>query len=249
MKKTAFISDILFTFLVAFLLSTVFFRFLSLAFVPALVLGALCGTLSALGVGAYLLHRRKRYFLKRSDEALKNKLLTHLALLSNERKTRFFQALFAEENARYTKLKIYTEKAVYFLPFHFSPVLEDEVASFARLRTSKQKILLCGEIEERALALCMRLQIQVLTGEEVYRLVRSKNALPAEFLGEETPVNKHKRQFRLCFSKANSKRFLVSGALIILASLFTPFPLYYWLFGGLLLTVSAVIRIFGYSVL
>ena len=248
MKKTAFLSDILFTFFTAFLLSTVLFRFLGVGFSLALFLSIPCGILTAMGVGAYLLHRRKRYFLKRSDEALKNKLLTHLSLLNDERKTNFFRDLFPESETRRSLLKIFTNDAVYFLAFHFAPVNQDEVASFARLKTSKRKIIFCGEIEERALSLCLRLSIEVQTGESVFRFVQKNNALPEVFLGEETPVNKRKRKFRLCFAKTNARRFFVSGALVVLASFFTPFPIYYWLFGVVLLTASAVIRIFGYSV-
>ncbi len=248
MKKTAFFSDILFTFLVAFLLSTVFFRFLAIPFLPAVLLGVACGGLATLGIGAYLAHKRKKYLLKRSDEVLKNKLLTHLALLPRERKTQFFRDVFAEETVRYTDSKIFTADAVYCLSFRFAPVTADDVAKFLHVKTAKQKILLCGEMEEEALRLCMRLNIQVQTGESVYRLVQAKNALPQTFLGEDAPANKRERKFRLCFAKSNAKRFLVSGSLLLLASLFTPFPLYYRLFGGALVIASAVIRIFGYSV-
>ena len=179
---------------------------------------------------------------------MKNKLLTHLSLLTAEKKTVFFRNVFPQQDMRRGLLKIFTPDAVYFLAFHFMPVQQDEVASFSHLKTSKRKVLLCGEIEDQALALCMRLHIEVQTGESVFRLVQSQNAMPEVFLGEETPVHKHKRKFRLCFAKNNSKRFFTSGALILLASLFSPFPLYYWLFGSILLTASAVIRIFGYSV-
>lgn len=247
MKKTAFISDILFTLLLSFFLSVVIFRLLGIGFFLALLLGAVCAVLTTLGVGAYLIHRRKRYFLKRSDETQKNKLLTHLALLPSERKTQFFRDVFPEENVRVHPLRIVTGDEVYFLAFHFSPVTQDEVATFSHLKTAKKKIILCGEIEDVALALCARLQIEVQTGEKVYRLVQAKNALPSQFLGEETAQTKRKFRFRLCFAKSNSRRFLVSGALILLASVFTPFPLYYWIFGIILLCVSACIRIFGYS--
>ena len=247
MKKTAFISDILFTLLLSFLVSVVLFRCIGVRFIPSVLLGAICSTLTTLGIGAYLMHRRKRYFLKRSDETLKNKLLTHLALLSCERKTQFFRALFPDENVRAQNLRILTADTVYFLAFHFSPVTQDEVAAFTHLKTAKKKIVLCGEIEDSALSLCSRLQIGVQTGEAVYRLVRSKNALPTQFLGEETPQTKRAFRFRLCFAKSNSRRFLLCGTLILLASLLTPFPLYYWIFGLILLCVAACIRIFGYS--
>ena len=179
----------------------------------------------------------------------KQKLLFHLALLSDEQTTRLFETALKTiaPVKRFGKLRLLSNEAFYFLHFGFSPVTADEVASAFRLKTPAKKILLCRQIEEQAAELCKRLQIEIKTGNEVYAMLKSQNALPKVYLGEEKGEDKRKRQWRLCFSRSNSKRFFVSGALVLLTSLFTPFSYYYLIFGSILLLVSSFIRIFGYS--
>lgn len=243
MRKTAFISDLLFTLLLSFFLSVVIFRLMRVSFAPSVFLGGVCSALSTLGIGTYLSYRRKKYYLKRSDEAQKNKLLTHLVLLSADKKLQFFRSIFP--NARFQNLRIITDKETYFLCFHFSPVTKDEVVQYTHLKTPKRKILLCNQIDNDAFSLCSTFDIEVWAGERVYLFIKEHQALPIEFLGEEKAKRKFK--LRLCFAKSNARRFLISGVFILLASLFTPFPLYYQLFGALLLCISAGIRIFGYT--
>lgn len=243
MKKTAFISDLLFTLFLSFCLSVVVFRLLGLPFLPSVLLGAVCSALTTLGIGAYLFYRRKKYYLKRSDEAQKNKLLTHLSLLSTEKKLQFFRNVFP--NARFQNSRIITDKETYFLCFHFASVNKDETARCTHLKTTKRKILLCDKIDDDALALCFSFDIEVWTGERVYQFIKDCQALPTQFLGEESGKGKFK--IRLCFAKSNARRFLISGAFILLASLFTPFPLYYQWFGVILLGIATCIRVFGYT--
>ncbi len=249
MKKSAFYSDILFTFFITALFTLCLFRYFGIELWIAISLSLVCGVLAAMGVGALLQSKRKRLFLKKSDETQKRKLLTHLALLSDEGQTAFFQAALSkgEDVKRFGKLRLQANSGFYFLKFRFSPVTSDEIASISRLKTGKEKILLCNEIEEDAARLCKQLQIRLQTGEDVYAMLKSADALPAAYLGESSPQNKRKYRLRVCFAKSNSKRFLVGGALVLLTSLLTPFPYYYLLLGSLLLLTALLIRIFGYS--
>ena len=249
MKKTAFISDILFAFLFVAIFTLCLFRYLKIAMFPAFLLAVLCGALFALSVGALLQRKRKTLFLRQSDEAQKERLLTHLALLSDEQKTQFFAKIFAlnGEVKRFSRLRLATSDSFYFLFFRFAPVTADEVANVARLKTAKQKVLLCNRIDDGAQTLCLKLGITLQTGESVYKRVKDANALPNTYLGEEDKQSKRTRRVRLCFAKSNAKRFFVSGALILLTSLFTPFPLYYFITGGILFLLALFIRIFGYA--
>ena len=249
MKKFAFFSDLIFSFFVSFLFSIFLFRYLRVPLLPAFLLACLCGILTAAAVGAILQIKRKNLYLKKSDETQKEKLLLHLALLSDEAKTQFFkQALSTEthEANRFGRLRLSTKTDFYFLKFSLAPVCADEVASLSRVKTSKQKIVLCAQIEESAFALCNRLGIEVKTGENVYKLLKERNLLPQEYLGDQ-PVKKTKRRVKLWFSKNNARRFLVGGGLVLLMSRLTPFYYYYLLFGVLLLLGSVLVRIFGYE--
>ena len=248
MKKTAFILDILFTFLASALACLCFFRYLALPLWLSVVLCAVCGILAAITVGMILHLRRKTTFLKTSDEQIKQKLLLHLALLSDNEKTEFFQTrLDTSPLSKFSPLRLYNDENFYFLKFKFSPVTADEIAALSRLKTDKQRILLCAEIEDAAQTLCGRLHIQVQTGEAVYQTLKEKDALPQEFLGGEDVNLKRDRRKKLYFSKANAKRFLLSGALVLALSFLTPFPYYYLLFGGILLLAALFVRLFGYA--
>ena len=245
MKRSAFLSDLIFSFFSAFLFSLCLFRFWKMGLLLAFVLSLLCGILTASSVGAYLQNKRRAVFLKRSDEKEKEKLLLHLAFLSDESKTQFFLDRLGRGEIsvkRSGRLRLYTDEAFYFLRFSIAPVTSDEVLQCARLKTSKKKLLLCSKIEESAHALARRFDIQPLTGEQVYALLKEKNALPTEYLCEEK--NKPKR-WRLWLTRTNAKRFLVASALVLLTAFLSPFPYYYFLFSALLLLCAVFIRIFG----
>ena len=248
MKRFAFISDLIFTFLVSTLLALCAFRFIDVGFWFALFLAALCGGLIMASVGAFLQSKRKNLLLKRSDEQTKEKLLLHLALLSDGSKTEYFRKVLSQDTPlqRFSLLRLHGEERFYFLNFKLSPVNADDVAKYARLKTGKEKILLCGRIEEPALALCRQLQIQVKTGEDIYVWLKEQNALPQTYLGD-APSKGRKRRFKLWFSKRNSKRFLISATLILLVSMLTPFFYYYVLMSVTLLCVAVFVRIFGKS--
>ena len=246
MKRFAFISDLLFTFLASALLALCGFRFLTVGFWPSLLLAIPCGGLVTASVGAFLQSKRKSLLLKRSDEQAKEKLLLHLALLSDGAKTEFFKNALPAPLQRFSLLRLHNEKQFYFLHFKLSPVTADDVAKYARLKTGKEKILLCGTIEPPAQTLCDRLHIQVKTGEEVYLTLKNADALPKAYLGDTAPDGK-KHRLRLWFSKKNSKRFLIGAALIFLTSLLTPFFYYYVVTSTILLLLSIFVRIFGKS--
>lgn len=249
MKKFAFFSDVVFSFFVGGLFTLCLFRSLGVKLLTAFLLALFCGGLTAAAVGSILQARRKNLYLKKSDESVKQKLLLHLALLSDESKTEFFQNALSTAEApvsRFGKLRVFTQREFYFLNFTLAPVGADEVAKLSRLKTGKRKILLCSTIEDAALTLCNRLGIEVKTGEWVYCRLKENNLLPKEYLGEENAIT-HKRKIKLCFSKANAKRFLVGGAITLLLARISPFYYYYLLVGCLLLLAAVFIRIFGYE--
>lgn len=251
MKKSAIVSDVIFTFFFAWLLALCIFRYVQVSLPLALLLSGLCGLLSACALGAFLQSKFQKYFLKRSDAALKDKLSLHLALLSDQAKTDLFCQAFTVrdgENSvkKCSNLRLQTTDCVYFLRLRFSPVTADDVATITRVKTPRKKVLLCLQIDESALALCHSFEIEVQTAEWTFLLLKQTNCLPLNYLGDFPQARKQKRRLHLCFSKKNAKRFLWSAILILLLSFFTPFSYYYLTFGFLLLLAALFIRIFGY---
>lgn len=251
MKKSAIVSDVIFTFFFAWLLALCIFRYVQVSLPLALLLSGLCGLLSACALGAFLQSKFQKYFLKRSDAALKDKLSLHLALLSDQAKTDLLCQAFTVrdgENSvkKCSNLRLQTTDCVYFLRLRFSPVTADDVAAMIRVKTPRKKVLLCLQIDESALTLCHSFEIEVQTAEWTFLLLKQTNCLPLNYLGDFPTVRKQKRRLHLCFSKKNAKRFLWSAILILLLSFFTPFSYYYLTFGFLLLLAALFIRIFGY---
>jgi len=250
MKRSAFISDLMFAFFTATIFTICLFRYLGIRLFLATALSILCGALTAASVGAFLQRKRKTLFLKRSDEAQKEKLLFHLSCLNDNAKTQFFLERLTEpeeEIVRAGKLRLQTDKAIYRLHFNFAPVTADEVISFSHLKTDKQKCILCGKIEDYAYDLAQRLQITIWTGNEVYAFLKDRDALPQSYLNEETLSDKRKRKLHLWFSRANAKRFLIAATLTLITALLSPFPYYYLICGTILLLCAVFIRIFGYE--
>ena len=250
MKKIAFFSDILFTLFVAFVFSLLFFRYLRIELHLAVLLAAVCGSLVALSVGAYLRSKRKNIFLKKSEALQKEKFLLHLALSGNEANAEFFRKLFYTQNPsvetkRTGKNRLTTAEAVYFMQFTFAPVSADDIAPFTRLKTHRKKVLLCNRADETAVDVCRRFNIQITAGDKIFNVAKTANALPEHFLGEENADNGKKRAFKLWFAKSNSRRFLLSAVLILLLARITPFYYYYVAFGVVLLFAAVFTRIFG----
>ena len=247
MKRSAFISDIIFAFFVGFLCTLFLFRYAGIALFLSLFLSTVCGILSACAIFTLLQSKRKTLFLKRSDEAQRSKLLFHLACLSDEEKTNFFLDRLSTDHPvkRFNRLRLTSEEHFYLIHFTFAPVTADEVAAFSRLKTNKEKVLLCSTIEDNAYALAEKLNIRALTGNEVYAMLKDANGLPDKYLCDESPDKKRKRRFELWFSRKNAKPFLTAAALTLLTAFVSPFPYYYFLSGGILLVISIAIRIFG----
>lgn len=246
MKRSALISDVIFSFIVTFFVTLFLFRYLQIRLLPAVFLSVICGGLSAAATAAWLQNKRKSVFLKRSDETQKEKLLFHLACISNAEKTNFFLDRLPQTKPL-NNLRVYNENQMYWLRFNFTPVSADEIVKFHRHKTAKEKVLFCNKIEDQAYALAQHFQIHVFTGNEVYAFLKERGALPEKYPHEETAEHKRQRRLQLWFARKNAKPFLTAAALTLSTALVSPFPRYYVFFGFLLLTASVLIRIFGYK--
>ena len=246
MKKLAFLSDLIFAFFVAFLVTLLLFRYLELSLPLSLFLALLCAACVSFAVWAYLSHKCRAAFLRKSEASKKEKLLLHLALAGDERNAEFFIKLFPSPPCKRTgKARIASVETVYFIKFSFAPVSADDLAPFVRLKTNRAKILLCSRADESAKDLCARFDIRIQDGDEIFNIARNANLFPDEFLGEQTLVKPKPKPWKLCFSKSYSRRFLTSGAFVLLLSRLSPFPFYYLIFGGFLVAAAVFTRIFG----
>ena len=89
----------------------------------------------------------------------------------------------------------------------------------------------------------LNLNITVMETKELYSLLEEKNQLPEI---EILPVKNNKKltlYVKNIFTKKQAKRFLFSGIILTLLSFFSFYPLYYIIFGGLLMTAGVLLRV------
>ena len=103
MKKSAFISDILFSFAVTFLPALCLLRYLRLPLAASLLFAAVAGLLVSLAVWFFLDKKREKLCLKKQDEEAKEKLLLHLALSTQKQNAEYFAGYFSSKAKRRKK--------------------------------------------------------------------------------------------------------------------------------------------------
>lgn len=263
MKKSAYYSDLIFTFSLVFFCVLFPLRYQRIPLFWALILSAFVA-----GFGAYLLSLRLRkkqkiFALKKSEELEKNDFMFYLCLISKQDQTEFLRPrlpfllrLLADDNVdqaeeedsatEATNEKILRLGEYAFLPFFkFQALTEDDIAlAFTELKQEQTPVLLCNKLSPEGKLLVEKLSMQVLLGEEIYRAFKDNYAIPEEFpVKARNPVKQKRRS--IFFSKSNSRRFFLCGVTLLFSSVFIPYPIYYLTVGIFLLSLSLLVRIFG----
>ena len=277
MKKLAFISDLIFTFCVSFLFTLCFFRFLRVGLFIAILLSAVCGALTTCAVAALLHARRKNFFLKKSDAETKEKLLTHLALLSDKDLTDYFFDYFQTKIDRAHTGKMPYPTNTQNADAHTPPQAKQQIPlcrqadlqlcvgedcfflhfRFAPVNADDVARFFRLPTPKAKILLCAAIEPQAKALCEKLKIgVRTGDEVysalkQADSLPQaylgESEKRRRKFKFKLWFAKTNARRFLTSAAMLLLLSFLTPFFYYYLIFGVVLLLTAVFVRIFGYE--
>lgn len=260
MKKSAYYSDLIFTFSLLFFCALFPLRYWKIPLVFSVILSAGIGFAGAYFLSLRLKKKQKIFALKQSEELEKNDFMFYLCLISDGERREFLEPRLPfllrllndteasavvnetqKDNAEFLQLGEYA-----FLPFfRFQPLTEDDIANaFTRFKTHLKPVLLCNKLTNEGKILLEKLSIDVLLGEEIYRALKDNYALPQEFPVKAIKPIKQKRR-NIIFAKSNSRRFFVCGLTLLFSSVFIPYSTYYLLVGLLLLGVSLYVRIFG----
>ena len=235
MRKSAFYSDVFFSFLLGFFPLLFYLRFLRLSlflsFLFALFFGVAVATLFVL----FSKKRQKKLFLKKSEEEEQTDFILYLSLLPKEKQQEFFK-----EHSNCFK----SDYALCPL-FKFRALTRDDIADwYVSYAEQTAPILLCNHLEEDSEKLLKKLNIPAMESVEIYRILKENDRLPKERFIQTKPQKKHLK--KLCFAKSNSKRFLSGGVLLLFSALFIPYSTYYVICGICLLLTALFVRIFGY---
>lgn len=200
------------------------------------------------GLAVFLLESRTRgkRLLSARQARERDALLLHLALApARETEELLRRAHKKEQQTEQTSGHPPANDAPVEFLFTLEPLSADRLASIIRAR-GEQFTLFCSELSPAAEKLTKTFPITVIRGDEVYRLLSETGELPERLLGT-TPRPSRRERLRTLFTRNSAKPFFVSGALLLLMSLFTIFPVYYLAAGSLLLLLSVGLRILAPS--
>ena len=103
-------------------------------------------------------------------------------------------------------------------------------------------VFFCVSAKDEAAALFRRFRVQCITLDEIFEKTKTADLLPAE-IADLSAVSKKKKLLSEKITKKTSKSLLVSSAILLFTSLFSPFPYYYRAIGLLLLALSLAVRL------
>lgn len=135
-----------------------------------------------------------------------------------------------------------TETMVGYCRFRAAPLTADDVLPILTLATEKRPVLLCNALTDESKSLLLRFGIHFVPVEEIFMKLKSAEELP-EVYRSEPAFAKRKTRIFSGFTKKNARPFFTGGTLILISSLFSPFPYYYLVFGCALVIVAATLRV------
>lgn len=249
MRKTAIFSDTAFVFIAVSLPVLCLLRYYRYSLAVSIIAGVLlAASVSALFL-AFSKRKNGKFVLKKREETELEETLFHLALLPQKKAAELFFAAYLKKDEtatikRYGKTYAVEQgDCITFPAFEFEYISSERLLSIYRLRTAKRKKILVNGLTESAKALAKRLNLSIVERQEVFALLKETETLP-DLSYAQKPRPKMEK-YKIFVLKSNAKTFFTCGALVLGASLLTPFPYYYLVFGGTMMLVALLLRFFG----
>lgn len=211
-----------------------------------LALPAAAAAALAIGTAVFLIKqkRQNKKYLGGAEERKRAALMTHLALAPPEEiKALLLHAL--ETNGQQAELKegeLVLNGRPAALLFRMAPASQDDVAALVRTYGSKFT-LICSDLSPEADELTRSLSVPTIRTDKLYSVLKETDSIPEKLLPPVPSRKSRRERFRAVFKKSNARPFFVSGALLLLMSLFALFPVYYLAAGSALLLLSAGLRL------
>lgn len=140
--------------------------------------------------------------------------------------------------------RIDTEAGSTYLKFQFEAVTADELSPVIRAEGG-QKTVLGAAFTDEAQKLAQAFGVTLKSAADVYTLVKDSGCMPEKLITPPEPRGGFRAKLSFRVRKSAWRGYLFSGVFLLLFSLFTVFPVYYVVSGGILLAVAAAVRFFG----
>ncbi|MCH5142312.1 MAG: hypothetical protein J1G07_01160 [Clostridiales bacterium] len=231
------ILDTLFAAVCAFLLFFTAIRFYTKSPAIGLIFGIVAALLFGTLAFIYISTRQSKSFLISHDEKQKKLLALHLTLSSDAYVKNLFLKCF--ENAEISGKRVICGGVSYFFNFKMQNLSEDDIAQIIKEDVHGDKAIYCVKTAPDAYVLAENFGIKIITIEEVYELLKSKDLLPEKYIYEDQKRANIFKRIRARFSRKLCAPLFWSGLALLLLSYFTFFPIYYIVSGGLMLILAA----------
>lgn len=251
-NKLSFFLDLIFIAVAVFILSVVLFNY----FIPYpfSITYSICVCLTILLI--FYKKSKRKYSavkLKRSEEKECLELMNDLTFYTKAQQNTLLEKALAKHELNFEKRQgnIYLKecKALIFCQFGVTPVGKKEIIKAFNLIKKDETAYIIGESFSKDVedfALRFNGKIILANGNSFYKYLKEKDCLPKpKYSHLQTP--KKKGSFKNLLLKQNSKKFFLFGGMFLIISYFSPFKLYYLLFGCAFLVHSILLRLFGTS--
>lgn len=196
---------------------------------------------------AFLRHRKRA--LNKRECGERDALMLHLALEKPERIRALLLSAFVADGkaASCEKDALRVEDSAVIPLFGLEPVSADRVAEVLREYRDAPFTIACNMLSPEAEKLLNQFSKQAICAEELYSLLKRTETYPQQLICGDIPRRTVRTKLRRTFSKRNSRPFFVCGLLLLIMSIFVPFPLYYLITGTVLTLTAIFVRAFGYA--
>lgn len=227
----------------AFLLFFTAVRYYTRNAVIALIVGICAFFIFGAAAFFYIRKRqRKRHTLARDERELKL-LQLHLSLLPESEVIKTLLPLI--DGGKISGKTVETPESTNYFIFRLQPLSPDDIAGVIRKRSKKNKVIFCNLICDDARKLADDFKIKCVTGDEIFTRLKDGGLLPDKYAFEGEKRANIFARVKARFNRRLTAPLFWSGLCLTAFSYFTFYPLYYIIFGGLLLILAVVCLVFG----
>jgi hypothetical protein len=238
------ILDSLFSGFCAFVLIFTAVRFYTKNIPLSLTLGITALILFGVLAFVYISKKQNKSLISSHTEKEKKLLVGYLTLSKRDELNSLAKAYFGV-NCKISNCKIETLDCNIFYNFKIEALKADDVTYVIKHRGNKKNILLCNKISEEGEKLCASFDIEIFDIDKIYSLLKAQNLLPEKYPNLDTKKTNIIKRVTKRFNKKLCSPLFFSGISLLVLSYFTFFPLYYLIFGGVLLSLSVLALVKG----
>ena len=193
--------------------------------------------------------KKESLILKQNNEILIKKFNYTLFLYSQKQILKLLFNYYQTENSVVIKQNsiILEDENIEIFPIikHEKICISEVINSYKNTTKNYKTTILGCDFDNEIINFIseLNLDIDILTTSEFYKQLKEKDLLPEL---KDLHINNKKKltlYVKNIFTKKQAKRFLVSGIIITLLSFFSFYPIYYILFGGLLMITGVLLRV------